>query len=219
MNVRRLIARLNAKSQRIDNRGSGGIPEYTPADIAGALGTMKDKFAREVLCAIWWPEGASLVEGWLMQEISHLQFEEIDRQLAEVYASRLELHIAIDGHADQKDINKLRLRVEQAQKGVWDIRGYGEVVRRAVLLEATKPKTCRTCDGVGYFITKQGIKVCAKCDGSGFRPMLVGERAKMLGISTKTYLRHGIRAVYEWTYALVQDAEQRGANELYRALK
>lgn len=221
MNVRKIIARLHAKGASMGTGGVGGLPEYTQADIAGALGFVKDKFAREVFCAIWWPEGGHLVPGWLQREIGDRQFAEIDRQNDALISARIELREAIAFAIPEPAMAAVKARLAEVTRRLWDARAAPLVgtIRTAVLIEATQPRTCRPCDGVGYHVKKNGIQICAKCSGTGMLPMKVGERAKMLGLTEKQYARHGVRAIYEWTYSLVQDAEQRGAGALVRALR
>jgi hypothetical protein len=72
MHVGRLMARLNPKNVRFDV-GSGGIPELTPQDIAAALGCVEEGIGREMLCQVWWPDGARFTEGDLLQVLMDAQ--------------------------------------------------------------------------------------------------------------------------------------------------
>ena len=68
MNVRKLMARLNASTVRFDI-GRGGVPEFTPQDIAGSLAFVRDELAREVFCAIWAPDLARLARGEILARL------------------------------------------------------------------------------------------------------------------------------------------------------
>ena len=55
---RRLLARLNARTARLDG-GARTRPELTPADIALVLGTLSDPIGGSLFCVTWWPDGAA----------------------------------------------------------------------------------------------------------------------------------------------------------------
>src|SRR3954465_8474053 len=59
MHTGKRLAMLNPKNCRFDV-GSGGIPEVVSEDVAHALGKVQAGIGREVLCLIWWPDGARL---------------------------------------------------------------------------------------------------------------------------------------------------------------
>lgn len=213
--IRRLMGRLNPATCRFDI-GRGGIPELTPQDIAGALGMVHDEFAREVFCAIWWPDGARLTVRDLQRMIGFKQRTEIDRQWRAVQVARLELHIAKDEAAargcmtdqDRRVVTSLEAKLANAKAQCWpsDPTMY-PVIRMAVIEELQAPMLCASCLGRGQLMAGNLTVTCIQCDGTGKDPISSRKRAARIGRDEKTY-RESWSKPYEWTYALASEAEQ-----------
>jgi hypothetical protein len=224
-NVRKLVARLNATTAHY-NIGRGGIPELPTEDIAGALGMVKDELAREVFCACWWQDGARLEQQGLLRLIGLRQRAEIDHQWRAIQILRLDLHIAVDEMTAKRISSvfdrviraRLEARLKEAKAHCWPSQAeMYSVIRLAALEELRAPNHCRVCDGRGRMVVGDLSVDCLQCEGSGTAPASGRGRAERLGTSETNYRREW-KAPYEWTYALVSNAEANGAYALAAAL-
>jgi hypothetical protein len=230
--VRRLLARLNATTARLDGSG-GGKPELTPQDIAAALGMLKDidgnpidPLAREVFCACWWEDGARLTRMELLNMIALKQTAQWDAQKIREQRARLELHIAEDNIAakgietsyDAEVRRRFKQRLADAKAGSWpNYAPLYSVIRHTVLNEITSPHQCNECGGRGE-LTAGTLRIrCRQCDGTGAKAISDRQRALLIGKDESTY-RAKWRGLYEWTYELVRNAEYDGLQALKRAL-
>lgn len=91
--VRKLLARLNPKQSQYEV-GSGGIPTLTPQDIAAALGMVHDVLGREILCHVWWPDGAARSRQQLLDHLRDLQLGEWMARVRRLECANLAYHIA-----------------------------------------------------------------------------------------------------------------------------
>lgn len=235
MNVRKMMARLNAATASYD-MARGGIPELTPQDIAAALGMIHDKTARDIFTAIWWPDGAELTRKELLDQMRGLLMTEFSRRCREAQIAKLDLHIAECNWAatnhhpehDRQLISKLRHRAEETAANSWP--GRMDVYPRicaAILIEIASPWTCKACSGTGMLIKKNDEKhnretkvigtVCNICNGRGTEPLNDCRRADMLGRDESSY-RARWKKVYEWIYEIAASAESYGARELAKLL-
>src|SRR5574337_1301509 len=191
MHVGKLMARLNAKNVRFDV-GSGGVPELTSTDIAGALGMVPAGLGRELLCLVWWPDGACLTATDLANTLSAAQ-----RKYAMAHAERWPRWIV---DAELGTISE----------------GY-QRVRLAVLAELASPGKCPACSGRGTISQASGpIIACRPCDGTGRRRISDAWRADALNLTEGGY-RRVWRPVYEWTMGLCADALGDAAKAMERA--
>lgn len=223
--IRRLMGRLNPATCRFDI-GRGGIPELTPQDIAAALGFVHDEFAREVFCSVWWPDGARLTRDALLRMIAFRQRAEIDKQQRAIQVLRLDLHIAADDaaarnyvtHNDRRTLDALRSRVDSARASAWP--ANAEIyprIRVAALNELVAPSHCGQCAGRGELVIADVMRACPRCDGRGTISRTNVDRAAAIAVGYDTYRKHW-RIVYDWTYALLRDAEARGIREIRGAI-
>jgi hypothetical protein len=212
------MSRLSPAAARFDRGARGGIPEYTGADVAAAIGMVSDSFAREVFCAVWWPEGARLVRRELDAMIANLQYAEwraraeawVEAQLAEALA----LHSSQSLRSTAKHFS-----VEGTQARMWPslCNEVYSAIRSGVIAELRAPRSCHTCSGRGVAKSEDLIIVCKSCDGSGRTSISDSARARMLERNQTSYCRSW-KAIYEWTYAKVSDAESAGRAEVARRL-
>ena len=204
MNVRKMMARLNAATASYD-MARGGIPELTPQDIAAALGMIHDKTARDIFTAIWWPDGAELTRKELLDHMRGLLMTEFSRRCREAQIAKLDLHIAECNWAatnhhpehDRQLISKLRHRAEETADKTWP--GQMDMYPRicsAVLIELSAPGICSACNGSGMVIAEANIHVCKSCDGRGTSIISDRRRADMIGRDEAAYRRRW-SSVYE----------------------
>lgn len=236
--VRRLIARLNPSGARLDGAG-GGKPELTNEDIAAALGmitnpnelgqSMVSELAREVFCAIWWPDGARLNRQQLLRLIHFRQAAELNAQLERLQRARLELHITLSdlasrqGRPTPNDLEvrrRLEKRLQYAKDQCWPANAeMYAAVRNAVINEIASPNHCRECGGRGELTGGSLVIRCNQCDGTGAKPVSDRQRALGIGKSAWSYSKDRWKNLYEWTYNLVRDAESEAIRALREVLK
>ena len=199
-----LLARLNAKNARFDI-GSGGTPELTPSMIAGVIALVTAGLGRELLCRLWWPDGAQLSESDIDQLLCEAQLGEwrermdamVTAQLAVAYAENQPLA------ARQRAGNRL----DAARARMWPRIGPGSCyadIRRAVLAEMTAECLCGGCNGRSFTVVDGKVALCSSCKGSGKARVSDRSRASAIGRDESTY-RDAWRPVYEWTLHLCQD--------------
>ena len=212
-----LLARLNPKTVRHDI-GAGGLPDLTTTDIAAALAFVPEGLGREMICRVWWPDGAKLTARDLDQLLMEAQLEEwrargqalLDAQLLEAVADT----------ADKRRYAKLRM--ETAKLRMWPRVGgdnscYGPI-RRAVLAEISAATKCPACQGRGALLVDRRIATCAGCDGHGHLRVSDRSRAEMIGKDHKAYQRIYSK-VYEWTFNLCHDAMAPAVSQFSRAVE
>lgn len=224
--VRKLLARLNPASVQYGGT-RGGYGGTTAQDIAGALGMVPFGLGREVMCAIWWPDGARLAPDKLDASIAQHVRGEMDRRARRQQIARLDLHIAQENaHArnaltaeDRREIQRLEKRAADARALVWPYDAEMHVrIRRAALQELAYPNHCRACGGTGE--TQVGaLKVgCKPCDSRGTVPVSDRNRAERIGRDESNY-RRAWRGLYEYVYQLMHDAEAEAVRQLRDALR
>ena len=205
-----LLARLNAKNVRFDV-GSGGIPDLTPQDIAAALAFVPRGMGRELLCRVWWPDGAELTMRDLSGRIESAQRDE----WAARESSMLDAMLAVASHTGGATLRRAQGKYADAHAKRWPkwvtdpeigtmSPGY-ERTRIAVLAELSSPGLCPTCAGRGELMAGNILTICDKCKGSGKRAVSDQWRAEALRITGSGYNRTW-RPVYEWTLQLCVDA-------------
>jgi hypothetical protein len=215
--VHKLMGRLNASTCRFDI-GRGGIPELTSQDIAGALGMIRDEFAREVFCAVWWPDGAKLMWKDLDRIIARMQFGEWRDRADALLNAEIALAYAKSINSSAAEV-RARTALIGAKEQQWP--GLTEdaysAIRAAVITEIRAPRVCQTCQGRATVKTDDLLIMCKACEGSGSSAVSDRQRARMLNRNVSTYTRVW-RPVYEWTYRKVTDAERAGAVEFAQRL-
>lgn len=218
-NVRKLMGRLNAATCRFDI-GRGGIPDLTPQDIAAALAMVEDAFAREVFCAVWWPDGAKLTRDNLLRLVALKQRQEIERQMRKVQVARLELHIVNDEIAARRNLtDEMRRERERAERKLADAKRASwpqdsamyHTIRLAALEELASPNLCRTCNGIGVALAGDLKIACVACSGHGTVAVSDLQRAGRLKRDARAYDRNW-KSAYEWTFAEMRDAESAAAS-------
>lgn len=201
-----LLARLNPKNVRFDV-GSGGIPDLLSTDIAGAIAMVPAGLGRELLCRMWWPDGAALTVRDLDDLIRDGQLEEWKSRVEAMVTAQVAVAVAEGGSRDQ--IHRAGSMLDAARSRMWPRIGpgscYGDI-RVAVLAEMSAASLCRQCDGRGHLRNDAGVvTTCSTCTGGGRIRVSDRHRAAMIGRDESTY-RSIWRPVYEWTLQLCQHA-------------
>ncbi len=224
--VRRMLARLNPATSRFEV-GSGGGCELTPQDVAAALAFVPAGLGREVLCALWWPEGARLNREALYEAIAEEQRTEFARRRQVLEVAQLELHCAEEAAfmtnrvlTDTRvRIAGLRAKAALAKDAVWPWRPEMHVViRRAVLEELARPNLCPDCSGAGEMMLEALRVVCETCAGRGVLPVSDRARAARIKRDEAAY-RRTWRPMYEWLLRLLSDVESKARRQLAAALR
>jgi hypothetical protein len=225
INVRELLARLNPKTCRFDI-GQGGIPELTNIDIAGALGMVPAGLGRDLLIYLHWPAGAEVDREKILDAIAARTHQEYARRESFLVLERLELHFLEDKwaarahHTDaqRREIDRARGAVEAAKLVTWPNQPDLHVrLRQAVLDELRAPNHCRECDGRGALLHGNLMTTCSACGGRGTVAVSDRQRADRMGRDESNY-RRSWRGMYEWTWRLLVDEEQRAGQALATAV-
>ena len=226
MNWRKALARLTPASLKID-AVRGGIPEFTPQEIAGALGFVKNKFGRELICHIYWPDGAALTEKDLQEMLASRMRDEMNRLSREAVIAKLDLHIAEENWAakinhyecERREIAQLRHRAHATKHAVWPWNAEMHVkIRDAVFSEIRYPNHCDKCQGKGDVENAEGLVLtCTRCEGYGVVAISDRQRADRIGRDESSY-RENWKSVYEFAIGQVRDAEIEAGREFGFAL-
>lgn len=203
--VRKLMARLNPAVCRFDI-GQGGIPDLTPQDIAAAIGMVPAGLGRELMCRLWWPDGARLSPKELDAELRREILVEWLRRARRLESAKLQLHMAEEDH--HGSVQRARSEVEAARGDRWpSVCATYRRIRETVLAELESPPQCAKCHGRGFNINRAGVHIaCVACEGRGWVPVSDRQRATSLGVNESTY-RRCWRDVYQWLHAQCTDAE------------
>jgi len=219
MHIGKRLARLNPANCRFDI-GSGGIPEFTTTDIAAALAYVTDGIGRELLCRVWWPDGARLAANGLRDAVDQVMRKEWARRetvmldgLLAVASGGSRGHTAFaDGHAQRWPRMVIRTR------GIAGLAGSYAKVREAVLIEISSAGLCPQCAGRMSALNDVGVIVsCPTCDGTGHHRLSDRERAESCGLSSTTF-REGWSSVYDWTFQMCMDEIQRAERQFNNSL-
>ncbi|HET6906755.1 MAG TPA: hypothetical protein VFH52_07395 [Rhodanobacteraceae bacterium] len=217
-NIRKLMARLNPGSAQYGMIVRGGIPDLTTEDIAGALGMVPQGLGREILCHIWWPDGARTTRAELLSALTQAQFDEWSRLADQLRAAQLAEHLA--EHDGRGSLRRARRDLETARAQMWPAIGprsrYG-AIRLAVLTEMAAPNLCTHCAGRGNLMLETVLVACAHCKGLGRVGISGRKRAAAIGCDESTY-REGWQLPYEYLHELCVTAEQDAAICMSEAL-
>lgn len=227
MNVRKLMARLNATTVRYDV-GRGGIPESTPLDVAGALAAVEPPLARDILCLVWWPDGSAVSRGAVNAAVRNEIMAEFSRRHRAAQIARLDLHLLESELAarrgrtstEEQALCRAQAVVDCTRAALWpcsQMALYPAIVS-TVLLELATPRLCAKCGGRGDVLTAAGPRQCETCGGCGQRSQSNAWRARQLGNMDEATYRSTWRPVYDWAYNYVEGMEMQAARALEDAL-
>ena len=233
MNVRKLLARLNPKAMPWPEK-RGALPvrsadPITNEDVIGALGMVKHRLGREVLCHMWWPDGARLSVRELRDLVAAATRAEHQRRAVQLELARLELLVDRETMVDANNITpEHRARILRGEARVEACKSLSfppvpemrVAVREAVLDELLHPHRCHQCEGMGEIpaTANQPARVCEHCGGRAIIPISDRQRGERIGRDESVYRRMW-RPLYEWTYDTLVAAENEAANEMAKYLR
>ena len=215
MHPAKLLSRLNPATVRYDI-GRGGMPELTGTDVAMALGFVGPGLGRELLCRLWWPDGAALSARDLDRLLMDAQLTEWRARADALVTAQLAA-----GYAESRD---QRARAEaglaEAKARMWPRLGPDscyEMVRAAVLAEMSAECLCPACRGRGFLLVDAKVAACRYCQTTGRARVSDRNRAELIGKDSAAYHRH-YATVYEWTLEFCTEAIRPAQNQLRRAV-
>jgi hypothetical protein len=200
MHTGKLMARLNAKNVRFDV-GAGGAPELTSTDVAAALAMVPAGLGRELLCRVWWPDGAALNAAELRTLLDGVLFGEW-RARADAMVTA-QIRVATAGNSADRQ-RSARSALDTAKGRMWpSICETYTRLRDTVVEELADPKLCPDCHGRGHVVAGELVRACTRCQGSGRSPRGPNWRAQRLGMLHQSYPRWD--GVYEWLLSKCTD--------------
>lgn len=208
-----LLARLNAKNVRFDV-GSGGQAELTPQDIAASIAFVPPGLGRELMCRIWWPDGARLTGRELDAELVGIQFGEFRDRMDRMVTAQLRYATA------RNDIDRRRAQnaIESAREAMWpSIDGTYDLIRKAVVNELIDPRICPDCSGRGHVSKNSLVSICSRCSGGGRVRRGPTWRAAQLHMKHSSYLQTW-QLPYEWMFATCSDAIHSAVRKMREAV-
>src|SRR5699024_5342341 len=210
MHIGKMMARLGPKPASYAI-GSGGIPDTTPQDVAAALGMVPDGLGSELLCRLWWPDGATMTARPLADLLESVQRAEwMRREKAMQDALCL-----VASHTGGDTLRKAQRAYNDAHMARWprwvDDADLGTInagyrrVRSGVIAEIVDPNQCRSCGGTGH-IQRDNLRViCDRCRGTGRGIVSDRSRADGMRINESSF-RRTWAPVYQWTLDHCMDA-------------
>lgn len=222
MHAAELMARLNPSTVRYDV-GRGGIPQLTSQDIAAAIGMVPAGIGRDLMCLLWWPDGAALKADQLDRALTDvLLMEWTERELG-MYRGLSALSSA-EGRAEHSAAQRKYAEAHARRWPRWVVKSEPvtvspvyERLRKAVLTEASDPKQCGACSGSG-FMRSGGIPVaCDRCEGRGTSRRGPTWRAEQLKMKEASY-KETWSEPYEWLLAFVVEEATTAARRLHAAI-
>lgn len=228
MNPRAALARLNPPIARYGVPGANGPPILSPQDIAAALGMVREKLGREVMCHLYWPAGAQITLGSLHDAIRVATSREIRARRDALAIAQADLVTLLDRLHDKRTqtpedermrgILKARVAVQRSHQFPLEPQHY-HVLREAVLSELRATNHCRACQGRGHSAHGEADqRICPDCGGKGRIPVSDRDRAKWIGRDESRY-RRTWRPMYEWLFNHLSQCESTAARELWEALR
>lgn len=195
---REMLACLNAQTVRFDVGQGGGAPSLTTSDIAAALGMVPTGLGREVMEAVYLPDGAIRHRGKLAEAVLAIvrpEFSSRARALAEaeddLNFSREMVSLSRRSPSDaQRRILKERgAAVERARAQAWPKNTCQHLSRMvdAVVLELASGNRCPNCRGTGI-VNDRG---CLECRNNGIESLPDRRRARQRAVIPRTIRRDG----------------------------
>ncbi len=217
-----LLARMHPKNVRFDI-GTGGVPELTSSDIAGALGMVPGGIGRELLCLAWWPDSRSSIEHHALNRLNTALLSEWSRRESLMLDAMLAIATS-DGRESLRRAQKLYSAahadrwpsINQVENDFRHPQGAYGLLPQAVLNEVIHPRRCPQCEGRGSVHTRTGAAKCTRCDESGMVSMTNTDRAEALGITEANY-RQRWDAPYAWLMDHCTDALRKASKALESA--
>lgn len=215
MNPRKLLALLGPRSPsltRLMHREfglRGSTTPMTPQDVAGALGWVKHRTARDLYLLLWFPGYADRPgnSDRVIRHIGGLLRKEWEVRSAPGYRAPAAAFPAFPPFPPKWQADPLPGCV---------------AVAKAVLFELQHREDCPACCGYGM-VPRQvrgDIKLarCESCAGQGYLPYSRSQRARLVKTRRQAYYRH-VDPVYTWLLGALRELEQHAAHAHYVALR
>lgn len=206
-----LLARMHPKNVRFDI-GSGGIPDLTSSDIAGALGMVPAGLGRNLLCLAWWPDSRQSLEHHALNELDAIVMREWNKRESAMLDATLAIAMSRDRqsrlHAQHMYATAHGNRwpsLDEDQDGIRVRRKPYEFMAEAILTEVFKPRCCPECGGRKELVSRGRVVPCARCGAGGVIAWTNTDRALALGIKEANY-RKTWDATYDWMLNHCSDA-------------
>ena len=221
---REMLARLNAQTVRFDVGQGGGAPSLTTSDIAAALGMVPAGLGREVMEAVYLPDGAIRHRGKLAEAVLAIVRPEFTRRARALAEAEDDLSFSKEmvslsrrsmSDAQRRILRDREAAVVLARAQAWPKNTYQHLTRMvdAVVLELASGNRCPACLGAGI-VNDMGCKDC-RC--TGIEPLPDRRRAMAIECHPTDYPKRW-KPVFEWLLAELNQAGEIAARQLSRAL-
>jgi len=221
---REMLARLNPQTVRFDVGQGGGAPVLTTSDIAAALGMVPAGLGREVMEAVYLPDGALRHRGKLSEAVLAIVRPEFTRRARAVAEAEDDLSFSREmvslsrrglSDAQRRILKEREAALVLAKANAWPKNTYQHLSRMvdAVVLELASGNRCPNCRGTGQ-VSDKG---CQDCRCTGIEPLPDRRRALAMDVDAAAYLRRW-KPVYEWLLGELHHVGERAARQLSRAL-
>lgn len=221
---RELLARLNPQTVRFDVGQGGGAPALTTSDIAAALGMVPPGLGREVMEAVYLPDGAARHRAVLAEAVLTIVRPEFTRRARALADAESDLEFARAvvslgrrslSDAQRRILREREIAVVVARGRAWPKNTYQHLSRMvdAVVVELASGNRCPDCHGAGV-IEERG---CSACRCTGIEPLPDRRRALAMGCDVSDYPKRW-KGVFEWLLAELHQESEVAARKLSRAL-
>lgn len=219
-----MLARLNAQTVRFDVGQGGGAPSLTTSDIAAALGMVPAGLGREVMEAVYLPDGAIRHRGKLAEAVLAIVRPEFTRRARALAEAEDDLSFSKEmvslsrrslSDAQRRILRDREAAVVLARAQAWPKNTYQHLSRMvdAVVLELASGNRCPACSGA-RIVNDMGCKDC-RC--TGIEPLPDRRRALAMGCDPSAYPKRW-KMVFEWLLAEMNQAGEVAARQFSRAL-
>ncbi|MFI8573504.1 hypothetical protein ACIGEO_18595 [Stenotrophomonas bentonitica] len=224
VDLREMLARLNAQTVRFDVGQGGGAPSLTTSDVAAALGMVPAGLGREVMEAVYLPDGAIRHRGKLAEAVLAIVRPEFTRRARALAEAEDDLSFSKEmvglsrrspSDAQRRILRDREAAVALAREQAWPKNTYQHLSRMvaAVVLELTSGNRCPACLGAGI-VNDMGCKDC-RC--TGIEPTPDRRRALTIDCDPSDYAKRW-KAVFEWLLAEMHQAGEIAACQFARVL-
>lgn len=221
---REMLARLNPQTVRFDVGQGGGAPSLTTSDIAAALGMVPAGLGREVMEAVYLPDGALRHRPKLAEAVLAIVRPEFTRRARALAEAEDDLSFSKEmvslsrrslSDAQRRILLEREAAVLLARSHAWPKNTYQHLSRMvdAVVAELASGNRCPNCRGTGL-VSNKG---CPDCKSTGIEPLPDRRRALAMGCDISDYPKRW-KGVFEWLLAELHQESEVAARILSRAL-
>ena len=188
----------------------GGVPELTPADIAGALGFVPKGLGRSIFEAVYWSDSDFLPSSELWDAVVGVVMPELSRQLSQLSEAQLDVQVALAmmrwSHRgptvlQRQELARAQSRLDALKASAWPKKTLQRIpqIAKAIIAEMKESLKCEACGGRGVINKEESPVKCKKCQGSGIEIRTDYRRALSIDCDQIGYARHW-KIVYEWLH-------------------